>query len=285
MQNGIMQHGTQRQSQSRFVTGRPTPPLSVFIIARDEADRISRSIAAVRGISDDIVVVDSGSRDQTVAIAEAAGARVIHNDWAGYGRQKHFAEDQCRHNWMLNIDADEVVPADLADEIAALFITGAPAADAYEIRIAEIFPGEGAPHRWAYALKPVRLYRRDKGRYSLSPVHDRVDLVPGARVARLKGTIHHFSVRSLGDQLAKLNAYSDAQAADLDARGETLSVWRLAVEFPANFIKAYIGRRHALRGIYGFLTAMNYAFYRYLRAAKHWERRLNRRNASPQNKE
>jgi glycosyltransferase involved in cell wall biosynthesis len=268
-----------------IVSKPPAPPLSVFIIARDEADRITRTIAAVAGISDDIIVVDSGSRDATRALAEAAGARVIHNEWPGYGRQKRFAEEQCRHNWMLNIDADEVVPADLAAEIHALFANGEPAADAYEIRIAEIFPGEGAPHRWAYALHPVRLYRRDKGRYSLSPVHDRVDLAPAAKVARLKGTIHHFSVRSMGDQLAKLNAYSDAQAADLDARGETLSVWRLAVEFPANFIKAYIGRRHALRGVYGFLTAMNYAFYRYLRVAKHWERRLNRRNMPPPGKD
>ena len=73
-----------------------------------------------------------------------------------------------------------------------------------------------------------------------------------------------------------LRPTSDAQADDLDKRGETLSAFRLIAEFPANFIKAYIGRRHALRGVYGFMTAMNYAFYRYLRAAKHWERRLKR---------
>ncbi|MDP3321334.1 MAG: glycosyltransferase family 2 protein, partial [Bosea sp. (in: a-proteobacteria)] len=184
----------------------------------------------------------------------------------------------CRHDWLLNIDADEVVPADLAAEIGELFAGTGPAADAYEIRIAEIFPGEPAPHRFAYALAPVRLYRRDKGRYSPSPVHDRVDLSPGARVARLKGTVHHYSVRSLGEQMSKLNSYSDAQADDLDRRGQSLSVFRLAVEFPANFVKAYIGRRHALRGVYGFMTAMNYAFYRYLRVAKHWERRLQRRS-------
>lgn len=123
----------------------------------------------------------------------------------------------------------------------------------------------------------MRLYRKSKGRYSASPVHDRVDLAPDARVGRLRGTVHHFSVRSLGEQMDKLNAYSDAQADDLDARGGTLSVFRLVAEFPANFLKAYIGRRHALRGIYGFMTAMNYAFYRYLRVAKHWERRLKRR--------
>jgi glycosyltransferase involved in cell wall biosynthesis len=250
--------------------------LSIFIIARDEADRIGRTIDAVRSLSDDIIVVDSGSSDGTQAIAQRHGARVLFNPWPGYGQQKRFAEEQCRHDWLLNIDADEVVPPDLAAEIASLFEGQGPSADAYKLRIAEIFPGEPAPHRFAYALAPVRLYRKDKGRYSPSPVHDRVDLDPAARVARLKGTVHHYSVRSLGEQMSKLNSYSDAQADDLDQRGQTLSVFRLAVEFPANFIKAYIGRRHALRGVYGFMTAMNYAFYRYLRVAKHWERRLQR---------
>jgi glycosyltransferase involved in cell wall biosynthesis len=254
-------------------------PLSIFIIVRDEADRIGRTIAAVRGLSDDIVVIDSGSTDGTQAIAANLGARVIERDWPGYGPQKRFAEEQCRHPWLLNLDADEVTPPVLVAEIAALFAKGEPACDAYRLRIAEIFPGEGAPHRFAYALSPVRLYRADKGRYSPSPVHDRVDLSPDAKVGKLKGTIHHYSVRSLGEQMGKLNAYSDAQADDLDARGETLSVFRLVAEFPANFIKAYIGRRHALRGVYGFMTAMNYAFYRYLRVAKHWERRLQRRGA------
>jgi len=253
------------------------PPLSIFIITRDEADRIARTIEAVRALSDDILVVDSGSTDGTQAIAEGLGARVVFNPWPGYGPQKRFAEDLCRHDWLLNLDADEVVPADLATEIADLFSKGQPAADAYKLRIAEIFPGEPAPHRFAYALAPVRLYRKAKGRYSPSPVHDRVDLAPDARVARLKGTVHHYSVRSLGEQMDKLNGYSDAQADDLDRRNATLSVFRLVAEFPANFIKAYIGRRHALRGVYGFMTAMNYAFYRYLRVAKHWERRLQRR--------
>jgi glycosyltransferase involved in cell wall biosynthesis len=253
------------------------PPLSIFIITRDEADRIARTIEAVRALSDDILVVDSGSTDGTQTIAESLGARVVLNPWPGYGPQKRFAEDLCRHDWLLNLDADEVVPADLATEITALFSQGQPAADAYKLRIAEIFPGEPAPHRFAYALSPVRLYRKAKGRYSPSPVHDRVDLAPDARVARLKGTVHHYSVRSLGEQMDKLNGYSDAQADDLDRRNATLSVFRLVAEFPANFIKAYIGRRHALRGVYGFMTAMNYAFYRYLRVAKHWERRLQRR--------
>ena len=249
------------------------PPLSVFVIALNEADRLGRTLDAARGLTDDLVVVDSGSTDGTQGVAAARGARVIHHDWAGYGPQKRFAEEQCRHPWLLNLDADEIVPPELREEIAALFAAGEPERDAYRIGIAEVFPGEGRPHRFAYTLRPVRLYRRDRGRYAVSPVHDRVELAPGARVGALRGRIHHHSVRSLGDQIDKLNRYSDRQAADLAERGVRIPTWRLAVEFPLAFLKAYLIRRHALRGAYGFLLAMNYAIARHLRVAKAYERR------------
>ncbi|AWN34373.1 glycosyltransferase family 2 protein [Methylobacterium radiodurans] len=254
-------------------------PLSVFIIAQNEADRIGAVIRAVRALSDDIVVVDSGSTDGTQALAESLSARVIHNPWPGYGPQKRFAEEQCRHPWLLNLDADEVVPDDLSAEIRALFAMGEPARPAWRLAIAEIFPGETRPHRWAYTLTPVRLYRLDAGRYSPSPVHDRVELRAGIEPGLLRGRVHHFSVRSLGDQLAKLNRYSDQQADDLEARGVTIPAWRVFVELPGNFLKAYLGRRHFARGTYGFLTAMNYAISRHLRVAKHYERR--RRASAP----
>lgn len=249
-------------------------PLSIFIIARDEADRIGDTIRSARGLTDDLVLVDSGSQDDTVVIASDLGARTLHRDWEGYGPQKRFAEEQCRHDWMLNIDADEVVSPRLAAELRTLFgRPGGPDQDGYRIGIAEIFPGEGKPHPLAYTLRPVRLYRRSRGRYSASPVHDRVDMTPDARIGSLSGLLHHFSVRSLGDQIAKLNRYSDQQADDLAARGVAIPTWRLFVEFPAAFWKAYVGRRHAARGVYGFLTAMNYAISRHMRMAKHYEQR------------
>ncbi|GJE57248.1 MULTISPECIES: glycosyltransferase family 2 protein [Methylobacterium] len=254
-------------------------PLSVFIIARNEADRIGATIRAVRDLTDDLVVVDSGSTDGTQELAASLGARVIHNAWPGYGPQKRFAEEQSRHVWLLNLDADEVVPPDLAERIRALFAGGEPVHPAWRIGIAEIFPGESRPHPWAYTLTPVRLYRKDRGRYSPSTVHDRVEMQPGASEGRLAGVIHHFSVRSLGDQLDKLNRYSDQQADDLAARGIEIPAWRVFVELPGNFLKAYFGRRHCVRGVYGFLTAMNYAISRHLRVAKHYERRVTARSA------
>jgi glycosyltransferase involved in cell wall biosynthesis len=248
-------------------------PVSVFIIAKNEADRIGATIRAIRGLTDDLVVVDSGSTDGTQALAEELGARVIYNPWPGYGLQKRFAEDQCRHPWLLNLDADEVVSPELLAEIRALFAHGEPPCQAYGISIAETFPGEAAPHALAYRVAPVRLYRRDAGRYSSSLVHDRVELNPGMKTGRLKGLVHHRSVRSLGDQLAKLNSYTDQQAVDLEMRGISIPTWRVYVEFPAAFLKAYFGRLHVLRGTYGFLIAMNYATWRHLRVAKHYERK------------
>jgi glycosyltransferase involved in cell wall biosynthesis len=248
-------------------------PLSVFIIAYNEADRLPLVLDALGDLADDVVVVDSGSDDGTQDVASRYGARLIEHPFPGYGPQKRFAEGECRHPWLLNLDADEVLSPTLRAEIAALFAAGEPEADAYEIAIHEVFPGEDEPHPLGYALTPVRLYRRDKGRYNPSPVHDRVDLAPGAKVARLKGRIRHISVRSLGHQLEKLNSYTDAQVRDLEARGVKVTTLRVFLEFPGAFLKAYFGRRHCLRGIYGFMTAMNFAFYRYLRVAKALERR------------
>ena len=255
-------------------------PISVFVITRDEGDRIGRTLTAVRDFADEIVVVDSGSQDDTREIARDLGAWVIQNPWPGYGPQKRFAEEQCRNTWLLNIDADEVVPPALATELRALFASGEPVCDAYKIPIAETFPGETAPHRFAHALAPVRLYHKDRGRYSPSPVFDRVELEPGATIGQLKTRIHHFSVRSLGEQVAKISNYTDQQADLFEAKGRKVSRARLLFEFPVSFFKAYVLRRHFLRGFYGYLTAMNFAFSRHLRLAKLHERDIVQRKTS-----
>lgn len=247
-------------------------PVSCFIIAQNEVDRIAYTIRAVRSWVDEVIVIDSGSTDGTQALARSLGAEVIENSWRGYGLQKRFGEDRCRNAWLLNVDADEEVSPELAREICALFANGEPPDDGYKIAIVDLFPGEQKPGRFAYALSPVRLYRRDRGRYSDSPVHDRVALDPAAKIGRLKGPMYHRSIRSLRDQLSKLDRYSDMQADDFIARGRKLVSARLFTEFPVSFLKAWIGRRLILRGTYGFLVAMNYAIFRHMRVAKIYER-------------
>ncbi len=156
-------------------------PLSVFIIAHNEVDRIGATIRGGAG-------PDRRSRGGRFGLHRrhaGAGGRARRagdsQSLAGYGPQKRFAEEQCRHVWLLNLDADEVVPEDLVREIRALWAAGEPRRPAWRIGIAEIFPGEGRPHPLAYTLTPVRLYRKDRGRYAASPVHDRVALEPASR--------------------------------------------------------------------------------------------------------
>ena len=121
--------------------------LSAFLIVKDEAARLPRTLAALAGLADQVVVVDSGSSDATVEIARAAGAEVHRREWEGYGPQKRFAEDLCRHAWRLNVDADEVVTEALSREIRAL-LAGGPATARSSTRLFQ------APHA---SQRPVHL--------------------------------------------------------------------------------------------------------------------------------
>ncbi|WP_342360156.1 glycosyltransferase family 2 protein [Terrarubrum flagellatum] len=242
-------------------------PLSVFIIAFNEADRIGRTLDSVAGLVDEIIVIDSRSTDETREIAAGKGARVIERDWPGYGLQKGFGQDQCRHLWAMNLDADEVVTPELAIEIRALFAGGVPPLDGYILRQADLLPGETRLPLFPSTLDFIRLYRRDRGRYSTSPVHDVVDMRPGARVGKLKAPLQHYGVRDVDAHLAKLLRYAKAQVDDLAARRRRLPFWRRYLEYPAAFIRAYVFRRYFLRGRIGFEVARNYAIYRHQRVA------------------
>ena len=163
----------------------PRLPLSCFIIARDEADRIGATIRSVRDWVGEVLVVDSGSSDDTVAVAEVLGARVLSHPWQGYGPQKRFAEACCGFDWLLNLDADEVVTPALRQEIVALFRNGPPPLAGYRLRVADVYPGQSRPRPFAYSYRIVRLYDRRRARYALSLVHDRVAAHTVARRRRV----------------------------------------------------------------------------------------------------
>ncbi len=252
-----------------------TIPVSAFIIAKDEADRIGRAIRSVSSWVDEVIVVDSGSTDGTVAEAERLGARVVHNDWPGYGPQKRFGEDQCRNDWLLNLDADEEVTPDLKAEICGLFAGNRHLeADSWRIMIRDVFAHESQPAPWAYGYHQIRLYDRRKGRFSASTVHDTVRPDPGSRIGLLKGIMAHRSIRSLEFQVGKYNRYSDMQVADLQSRGRRLPRYRLLTEFPGAFFKAYFVRKYCRYGWWGLILSINYAHARFLRVAKAYEAEL-----------
>jgi glycosyltransferase involved in cell wall biosynthesis len=242
-------------------------PVSCFIIAQDEADRILPTIRAVRNWVDEIVVVDSGSTDGTDALAMGEGARVIHNRWPGFGQQKRFAEDQCRNDWLLNVDADEVVTPELAAEIRALFASGSPKAAAYGMQVRLIYPSRQRPRAWGQDHYCLRLYDRRRVRFRDSTLHDSV--VPGAEpVGHLRSSIHHYSARTLHDLARKCNARASYQALHAE-RKSPLKLWlRLVTELPTAFCKYYIGRGHISGGWLGAQVAAICAYYRWVRIVR-----------------
>jgi glycosyltransferase involved in cell wall biosynthesis len=252
-------------------------PISVFIIAKDEADRIGLTINSVKDWVDEIIVIDSGSQDDTVAVSESLGARVVFNAWRGYGPQKVFGEGLCRNDWLLNLDADEEITPELAAEIRALFQNGQPGDVAYTLPILPLYPFQESGHHWTAFHHPVRLYRKTFAGFKDSPVHDSV-VVHEGRVGGLKGMVNHRSFRSLSHHVKKANEVSSLRAQDLFMKNRKPSAFSLlAIPFLA-FLKSYFLRREFVNGIDGIVVSHMYAFQRFIRLAKARElHRLARR--------
>jgi glycosyltransferase involved in cell wall biosynthesis len=247
-------------------------PISVFIIAKNEADRITTTINSVKDWVDEVVVIDSGSVDDTVSVATFLGARVLYNEWEGYGLQKRFGEDECRNNWLFNLDADEEVTEELAKEIQDLFAAGEPPMSGYIVKVRDLLPNEKKFALLAHTNHCLRLYNRDKGRFSESPVHDSVIMQEGESVGRLNSLVRHRSFRSIAHAIEKMNSYTTAQAENLATKGGlSFARTRLIFEFSASFFKAYFLRLYILRGIRGIIYSNIYAFGRTMRIAKYLE--------------
>lgn len=215
-------------------------------------------------------MIDSGSTDDTMAVAEKLGARAIYNPWPGYGLQKRFGEDQCKHIWLLNLDADEEITAALRLEIEALFANGEPSHAGYYLQVRDLLPSEKKLAWGAHTNHCLRLYNKNHGRFSDSPVHDSVILHEGA-TAILQAPVLHRSFRSFAHAIEKMNSYSSAQAKELQRKPLAFATLRLMIEFPISFIKAYLLRGYIFRGWRGFAMSVIYAFGRFVRVAKYIE--------------
>ncbi len=245
-----------------------TLPISVFIITYNEARRLGRTIKAAQRIANQVVVVDSGSSDDTVDIAKSLGADVFSNDWQGYGQQKRFAEDQCTGVWLFNLDADEVVTENLALELEAIFATPPEKPLAFRVKIHNVYPGDDKPRWLANDYNVVRLYHRNAGRYRDHSTYDRVVLKEGVEIRQLANPVHHFSIVDWHQMVDKSNRFSSHHLEKAETRNAVALKLRLVIEFPWIFLKEYIGKFHITGGWKGFVFSLNAAFMRTLRLAK-----------------
>ncbi len=244
------------------------PRLSATVICKDEAEKIRGCLESVR-FCDEVVVVDSGSTDGTVAIARELADRVVERDWPGYVAQQNFARGAARGQWVLSIDADERVTPELAREIQALLRSGEPGVDGFRITRHVHYLGRWIDHSGWYPEPRVRLFRREKGRWEgVDPHYDvRVD---GA-LGDLEGEIVHYTYDDLADHVRTLNRFSSILAREHRARGRRFSWLALLGRPPLEFLKKYVLKKGYRDGAPGFYVATLSAFYVFLKFAKLWE--------------
>ena len=240
------------------------PRLSVIIITRDESKRLRPCLESV-AFADEIVVVDSGSTDDTVEIARSAGARVTQTlDWPGFGPQKNRALDLATGDWVFSIDADERVTPALRASIESAI--SEPRWDAYTVGRLSSFCGQFMRHSGWYPDHVLRLVRRGSARFSDALVHEKLET--SAAVGHLEGALLHESYADAEAVLQKMDRYSSAGAQALRLKGVRGSLGKALGHGTWAFLRTYLFKYGFLDGRLGFVLALSNAqetYYRYLK--------------------
>ena len=253
------------------------PKVSVTIITLNEHDHIAAAIDSASW-ADEIIVVDSGSTDDTVAIARSKGARVETRAWTGYIDQKTFAHGLARNDWIFSLDADERVSAPLASEIQSL-TTSDPPRKGYRVPRVAYHLGRWVRTTDFYPDYQTRLYDRRSARWTGLYVHESVSVDGGA--GQLANELQHYSFRDLRDQLDRINHYTTLAARQMHERGQRSGPLSLLVHPPAAFLRNYLLRRGFLDGTVGLTISLVNAYSVFIKFAKLWELQQNSQNPTP----
>ncbi len=253
-----------------------TPLISCYIRAKNEERMIADVIKAAFQVADEVIVVDSGSTDRTIELSEEAGARVLKTPWLGGGKQKRLGEDAAKHDWMLDLDADEIVTPELAAEMRALFARGEPPCPVYQFTLVTA-PPVGEPWWNASVVKRNRLYDRRKIHARDHAGWDQLEIPAGMNVGKFNAPILHCSFRDLAQLNDKFNRNSSSRAKDTALKSFPWVVARVILGRPLYFLHHYIMRGMWRGGLYGFMVANIAAHGRWLKDAKMLEIHLRNR--------
>lgn len=247
-----------------------TPHLTGMIVCKDEARRIGACLDSL-AFCDELVAIDSGSTDGTLELLAARGVRVISRPWTSMNDQKEYGRAESRGEWLLNLDADEVVSPELRAEILALVDRGGEdGVDAYAIRFRNHFRSVWVRRSGYYPDPHVRLVRRTRVEWDRNaPVHDHV-LVKGA-TSFLRGHIDHFSFESVAHFLQKSCAYAAAFAVAEHRAGRKAGVATIALHTVFRFFKAYVLKAGFLEGALGLTISGLQAYEVFQKYVRLWE--------------
>lgn len=243
------------------------PKLSVTVITRNEAADVGEALASAT-FADEIVVVDSRSTDETVAIARRYTDRVVVRDWNGYIDQKNYAASIASHDWILSLDADERVTPGLAAEITAV-LASEPREAAFRMPRVTWHLGRWIRTTDWYPDFQLRLYDRRRARWSGRYVHEAVTV--DGEVGRLRGELQHYAYRDIADHLETIDRYTTDAARQMHEAGRRAGLLQIAGHPPLAFLRNYIARGGIRDGAPGLVISALNSYYVFLKFAKLWE--------------
>ncbi len=244
--------------------------LSVVVITLNEARNLGRCLESVQRVADEVVVLDSFSTDETVAIAGRFGARVVQQAFAGYAQQKRNADALATGSWILSIDADEALSPELESSIAAFKKSVAPPAfKAYKLSRLTNYCGNWIKHCGWYPDKKVRLYKKGTGDWVGENLHEAWALAgENAQYGLLAGDLLHYSYYTLSEHVAQFNTFTEIAARTAVAAGKDCAVLKIWVAPKWRFFQMFILKRGFLDGYAGYLVCKFSAVAAQLKYAK-----------------
>ncbi len=237
--------------------------LSVTIITLNEEANIARALESVKWASE-VVIYDSGSKDKTIEIAKKMGAKVFEGPWLGFGPTKRKITEAARHDWILSIDADEEVPADLVEEIRQKLSTLNPEY-AYQIPRLSKYLNTWVYYGGWYPDRQTRLFNRKHSNWDMALIHEKVQ---ASNLESLTQHFHHYVFKDIDHQVQTNNKYSSLQAQEMLARGKKFSWFHFLTKPYVKFIECYFLKLGILDGWVGYVIARNAAYSVFMKWAK-----------------
>ena len=244
--------------------------VSVYIICKNEEKHIQRVLESVKDF-DEIIVVDSGSIDNTWEIARKYTNKGFYQEWKGFANQKEYAKNLCSNEWVLNLDADEQLTNELKNEIIKTIDENK--IDGLNIKISSSYLGKFNNEKSKFNRR-VRFFRKDVGHYPEKLVHESITI--NGKIRNANGFIYDYGTIDLKTHLSKINDYSSLRAEEKFNKNKKASMVKLLFVFPLSFFKSFFIKRGFLNGTRGFIAAINNFFFAFLKLAKFYELNNNK---------
>ncbi len=241
--------------------------LSCVIITFNEEKNIGACIKSVQHVVDEIIVVDSFSNDNTVGIAQSLGAKVFYKRFNGFGEQKAYAVDQASFDWILSVDADEVLSTELQTSI--LEVKQHPLFDGYDMSILTNYCGKWIKHCGWYPKHKLRLLDKTKGHINLNKVHEGFEMnASNSPIGLLKGDLLHYSYKTISEHSRKIQLYTELAAKTMAEKGASIPLLKIILGPKWTFFYLYIIRLGFLDGYWGYVLCKNLSYESFIKYTK-----------------